>query len=246
MKYPTYLRNHAILPGCEQALYDFLDATLVRNGKIEKHKWKNATSSNSEDALTWSCFDVLRNQPKEKVAVALDEIFEDAFGDFKEKKKPVPQTFIFAEEKNIEIHIGKNYNAVSVSEDTEVDASIETADKLIFFEAKLYSKISLPDDSMPYDQIIRKLRVGLDIAKRENKKFYFIFLDIAPIDKIAQYGKEKSVSAEYFQQYKKRCDTLADKLVDNTYESLEKVAENMGWLTWACLFKTVLRAIYNK
>jgi hypothetical protein len=246
MKYPTHLRNHAILPGSEQTLYDFLDATLVRNGKTEKHKWKNAISSNSEDALTWSCFDVLRNQPKEKVAVALDEIFEDAFGDLKENKKPVPQAITFADEKNIEIHIGKNYKAVSVGEDTEVDASIETADKLIFFEAKLYSKISLPDEKMPHDQIIRKLRVGLDEANASNREFYFLFLDIAPCDKILKYGEQKDISARRFLQYRNHPETLVKELIGVPYQTVEQVAQNMGWLTWACLFKTVLRAIYNK
>ena len=116
---------------------------------------------------------VLRNQPKERITTALDEIFEDAFGDFKDMT--IPDKFSFADEKNIEIHIGKNYYATSVNEDTKVDASIETDGKLIFFEAKLYSKISLPDENTPYDQIIRKLRVELDVANRQNKEFYFLF-----------------------------------------------------------------------
>ena len=235
MKYTSYLRNHAVYPGSEKTLHTFLNATLDRNGKKEKHKLKHCCSSNSEDALTWSCFDVLRQQPREKIAPALNEIMEDAF----EGKVD----FLFENEQNIEIHIGKNYSANTTEENTELDASIETADKLIFVEAKLYSKISLPDNDTPYDQIIRKLRVGLDVAKRENKKFYFIFLDIAPMNKILQYGNEKADSAEYFKLYKEHSETLADKLFANTYESLEKVSENMGWLTWASLFKTVLRAV---
>jgi hypothetical protein len=170
MKYTSYLRNHAVYPGSEKALHTFLNATLDRNGKKEKHKLKHCCSSNSEDALTWSCFDVLRQKKKKKIASALNEIMEDAF----EGKVD----FLFENEQNIEIHIGKNYSANTTEENTELDASIETADKLIFVEAKLYSKISLPDNDTPYDQIIRKLRVGLDVAKRENKKFYFIFLDI--------------------------------------------------------------------
>ena len=235
MIYKTYLRNHAVYPGREKALHTFLNATLERNGKKEKHKIRYCCSSNSEDALTWSCFDVLRQQPHENIVQALNEIMEDAFDGKRD--------FSFENEQDIVIHIGKNYVANATGEDTELDVSIETADKLIFIEAKLYSKISLPDDTTPYDQIIRKLRVGLDVAKRENKKFYFIFLDIAPMDKILQYGNEKAVSAEYFKQYKKHSVTLADKLIDNTYESLEKISENMGWLTWASLFKTVLRAV---
>jgi len=235
MKYTTYLRNHAVYPEREKALHTFLNATLDRNGKQEKHKLRHCRSSNSEDALTWSCFDVLRQQPHKNIVQALNEIMEDAF----EGKTD----FLFENEQDIEIHIGKNYFASAIREDTELDVSIETADKLIFIEAKLYSKISLPDDTTPYDQIIRKLRVGLDVAKRENKKFYFIFLDIAPMNKILQYGKEKAVSAAHFKQYKEYSNALAGKLINNTYENLEKVSENMGWLTWASLFKTVLRAV---
>ena len=234
MKYTSYLRNHAVYPGREKALHTFLNATTVRNGKEEKHKIPHCCSSNSEDALTWSCFDALRQQPHEKIVQALNEIMEDAF----EGKAD----FSFENEENIEIHIGKNYFATNVEENSEIDASIETAEKLIFIEAKLYSKMSLPDDTTPYDQIIRKLRVGLDVAKCESKKFYFIFLDIAPMDKILQYGKEKSISAEHFKQYKEHSDTLVGKLIDQTCENLEQVSENMGWLTWASLFKTVLRA----
>jgi len=233
--YKTYLRNHAVYPNREKALHTFLNATLDRNGKKEKHKLRHCKSSNSEDALTWSCFDVLRQQPHDKIVQALNEIMEDAFDG--------KTDFLFENEQDIEIHIGKNYFANTITEDTELDVSIETADKLIFIEAKLYSKISLPDDTTPYDQIIRKLRVGLDVAKHENKEFYFIFLDIAPMDKILQYGNEKAVSAEHFKQYKYHRDTLANKLIDHTYENLEKVSENMGWLTWASLFKTVLRVV---
>ena len=235
MKYSNYLRNHAIFPGREKALHTFLNATLDRNGKKEKHKLRHCCSSNSEDALTWSCFDVLRQQPHEKIVQALNEIMEDSFDG--------KIDFLFEKEQDIEIHIGKNYFANTIKEDTELDVSIETADKLIFIEAKLYSKISLPDDTTPYDQIIRKLRVGLDVAKKENKKFYFIFLDIAPMDKISKYGNDKAISAIHFKQYKNHSATLADKLIDNTYENVESVAENMGWLTWASLVKTVLRVV---
>jgi hypothetical protein len=235
MKYKTYLRNYVVFPGSEKPLHTFLNTTLKRNGTEEKHKLKHALSSNSEDALTWSCFDVLRHQPHEKMVQGLNEIMEDAFDG--------KINFSFVNEKNIKIHIGKNYFASTVTENTELDASIETDDKLIFIEAKLYSKINLPDDKMPHDQIVRKLRMGLDVAKHENKNFYFIFLDIAPMEHISEYGEKKSVSAERFKEYKENCNTLADKLIENSYQSLEKVSQNMGWLTWASLFKTVLRAV---
>jgi hypothetical protein len=235
MKYKSYLRNYVLFPGSEKPLHTFLNTTLKRNGKEEKHKLKHAFSSNSEDALTWSCFDILRHQPHEKMVQALNEIMEDAF----EGKT----NFLFENEQNIKIHIGKNYYASAAIENTEVDASIETDDKLIFIEAKLYSKTGMPDNERPHDQIIRKLRVGLDVAKRQNKSFYFIFLDIAPTEHILEYGEKKSVSAERFKEYKGNHNTIADKLIENSYENLEEVSQNMGWLTWASLFKTVLRAV---
>ncbi len=234
MIYKTYLRNHVVLPDSRKSLHTFLNTTLTVDGKVKKHKLEKAFNSNSEDALTWSCFDILRHQPHEKIVQALDEIMEDAF----EGK----ETFSFENEKNIKIHIGKNYSASTIVENTELDASIETDDKLIFIEAKLYSKISLPDNEKPHDQIVRKLRVGLDVAKHENKKLYFIFLDIAPIDYTLKFG-EKAVNAGYFKKYKEDYNTLGDKLIKNSYQSLEEVSQNMGWLTWACLFKTVLRAV---
>jgi len=158
MKYKTYLRNHAVLPGSEKSLHTFLNAILVdTNGERKKHKLEKAFNSNSEDALTWSCFDVLRHQAHEKIVPALNEIAEDAYDGNPD--------FSFEHEKNIQIHIGKHYNANSAAESTELDASIETDNKLIFIEAKLYSKISLPDSEKPHDQIARKLRVGLDVAR---------------------------------------------------------------------------------
>lgn len=235
MIYKTYLRNHVVLPGSEKPLHTFLNTTLVDgNGKEKKHKLEHAFSPNSEDALTWSCFDVLRHQPHEKIVKALNEILEDAY----EGKS----SFSFENEKNIQIHIGKNYYASTVNENTELDVSIETDDKLVFIEAKLYSKISLPDKDKPYDQLIKKLRVGLDVAKHENKSFYFIFLDIAPINYTLKFG-EKSVNAEYFKQYKENSNTLGDQLIEDSYKNIEEVSQNMGWLTWASLFKTVLRAV---
>lgn len=235
MIYKTYLRNHVVLPNSRKPLHTFLNTTLVHSdGREEKHKLRNACNSNSEDALTWSCFDALRHQPHEKIVQALNEIMEDAF----EGKAD----FLFENERNINIHIGKNYSASTIAENTELDASIETDDRLIFIEAKLYSKISLSDNQKPHDQIVRKLRIGLDIAKNENKKFYFIFLDIAPINYTLNFG-EKAVNAVYFKQYKEDSNALAGKLIENSYKSLEDVSQNMGWLTWASLFKTTLRAV---
>ena len=241
MNYTNYQRNHAVLSDRKQALHQFLNASIIRNGKEEKHKLKHATNSNSEDALTWSCFDRLRNLPKENIIVALNEIFEDAFGDFKEQNKPVPMPFSFADEQNIEIHIGKNYDATSVNESTEVDVSIETDDKLIFIEAKLYSTISIADKKYTHDQIARKLRVGLDVANASNREFYFIFLDIAPCLEILKYGDKKQISARRFLYYRNHPKNLVKQLIDIPHSNVEQISQNMGWLTWASLFKTILR-----
>ncbi len=243
MIYTNYHRNHVILPGREQELHQFLNATIVCNGKEEQHKLRYAENSNSEDALTWSCFEVLRNRPAAKLVVALDELFEDAFGDFKAANKPVPEPFSFADEKNIEIHIGKNYGTASGKETTEVDSSIETDNKLIFIEAKLYSKISLKGENTPYDQIARKLRVGLDVANATNRKFYFIFLDIAPCPEILKYGAQKQMSARRFLYYRNHSENLVKPLKGIPYQNVQRVSQNMGWLTWTGLFKTVLRTL---
>lgn len=243
MIYTNYHRNHVILPGREEALNQFLNASIMYNGKEEQHKLRYATSSNSEDALTWSCFDVLRNQPKEKMVVALDEIFEDAYGDFKEKNKPVPMPFSFADEQHIEIHIGKNYSTVSGKEHTEVDTSIETDDKLIFIEAKLYSAISIKGEKTKHDQIARKLRVGLDVANTSQRQFYFIFLDLAPFVEILKYGEKKQMNARRFLYYRNHSENLVKPLFGIPYQSAKQVSQNMGWLTWASLFKTILRTL---
>ena len=75
MKYKKYQRNHVILPGREEALEAFLN----QDYKGMQHKLRNAVSSNSEDALTWSCFDVLASLSSLDKVTALDEIFEDSF-----------------------------------------------------------------------------------------------------------------------------------------------------------------------
>jgi hypothetical protein len=254
MKYEDYQRNHAIIPGREKALEDFLN----QDYKGMRHKWKNGISSNSEDALTWSCFEVISNFPLTKKVVALDEILEDAYEgkcnfSFKDKNYS---------DDNIKIFIGKEYSGIITKESTEVDASIELPDKLIFIEAKLYSSISLanpdPSKKKPHDQIARKLRVGLDSAG--SKEFYFIFLDIAPIGKLTQrktktealsnskggfYDKWKS--AWWFSYYKVgrngSLKPLRESLNGIPFKSEQSVADNMGWLSWSDLYKSILRGI---
>lgn len=147
--YSDNKRNHVIIPGREKELENFLNSSY----KGVKHKLKNSYSSNSEDAITWSCFDIISQLPDIKKITALNEIIEHSFCG-NDMKQQMP--FSFENEEKIEIKIGKNYKGFSIKEETEVDASIETSNRLIFFEAKLYSSISLKDDSKPYDQIAKK------------------------------------------------------------------------------------------
>jgi hypothetical protein len=255
MIYKDYKRNHVILPGREKDLEKFL---------TPNNKKKYARNSHSEDALTWSCFDLLRNFSPSKKLVALDEVIEDSFND--EKKNKSTCNFKFKDQKYnesaIRIFIGKEYKGISIKkEKTEVDASIETPDQIIFFEAKLYSSISLADESKnkPHDQIARKLRVGLDYANHPKKDFYFIFLDIAPPSALLKFTKEKSKekaldnskdkwkSAWWFNYYKLgRNNSLSPlkKILEGIdIPPVEDIVKNMGWLTWGDLFKIVLRGM---
>lgn len=256
MKYDNYQRNHVIVKGSEQALMEFIKSSTVINGKRVRHKLKNSCSSNSEDALTWSCFNTLRKYKTENLVDALNEILEDSFnGNI---------LFDFKQENNITVEIGKEYIAPTLktpknrNEKTEVDASIETDDKLIFIEAKLYSPISFPTDIQPYNQIANKLRIGLDYSRINNKHFYFIFLDIAPLEKLSlrkpkteaeQSGHgfaDKWKSAWWFSYYRnhRSLKPLKEVLGDitNNDDELKQLQRRMGWISWASLFKIVLRA----
>lgn len=257
MKYEKYQRNHVIVKGQEKVLEEFINSSTVIDGKRVRHKLKNSYSSNSEDALTWSCFDTLRKYKPENLADALNEMLEDSFNG------NIP--FDFKKENNIIVEIGKEYEAPTLKtlknkkEKTEVDASIETDDKLIFIEAKLYSSISLPNNIQPYNQIVNKLRIGLDYSLKNNKQFYFIFLDIAPLEKLyirkhktkaEQPGDDfsnKWKSAWWFSYYKSQRSSrpLKEVLsgVSINEEELNQLKQRMGWLTWASLFKIVLRAV---
>jgi hypothetical protein len=258
MIYNNYQRNHVIIPGREIALKKFLNQSY---GKLKGHKLKNGINSNSEDALTWSCFDFLAHYSFKNRNTVLDEIMEDSFEgkcNFKFKTKNYSK-------KDIEIYVGKKYTGLAnkgnkKEESTEVDASIELPDKLFFFEAKLYSSISLATSDKPHDQIVRKLRVGLDCAECINKEFYFIFLDIAPAKKLMKFTKEKKnkenasneltekwKSAWWFFYYKngrnKSLKPLRESLDGIKIKSVQSVADNMGWLTWSDLYKNIVRGI---
>jgi hypothetical protein len=254
-KYNEYQRNHAIIPGQEQNLFNFLNQPY----KGKKLKLKNAISSNSEDALTWSCFKFIENFSIETKKRVLDEIMEDAF-----QARDINFKFVGSQysSEQIEILIGKKYTGPSTKEDTEVDASIELPDKLIFFEAKLYSSLSLADTTAnkPFNQIAKKLRIGLDCCNGNGKEFYFIFLDIAPIEKLYKRESRENAKSEgssfqdkwksawWFNYYKKghrgSLSPLKNILegVDGV-NSIKSVSENMGWLSWSDLYKIILRGI---
>ena len=252
MIYKEYKRNHVIVPGREDALASF----LKQDYKGMQHKLKNAVSSNSEDALTWSCFDVLASLPSLDKAAALDEILEDAFGG----SSPLSFRSRGISNEDIEIYIGKQYTGGLTKEATEVDASIEAPGVLVFFEAKLYSAVSLAaPPEKPHDQIARKLRVGLDSIVQGEREFFFVFLDLAPVkimfqrstkqEAVGQPGsgyKDKWKSAWLFQYYKNGRNNslrpLSEALEGVAHQPVEAVAASMGWLTWADLFKCTMRA----
>lgn len=253
MIYKEYKRNHVIIRGREDALASFLKQTHLGI----QHKMRNAVSSNCEDALTWSCFDLLASLPSLDKAAALDEIFEDSFGG----NSPLSFRTLGINSKDIQIHVGKEYTGRSTGELTEVDASVEAPGVLVFFEAKLYSAVSpavLPDK--PYDQIARKLRVGLDSIVPGEREFFFVFLDIAPAEMLFQRKtkrvalgqpgggfKDKWRSAWHFNYYKKGRNNslrpLTEALAGVAHPPVEQIAERMGWLTWADLFKCTMRAV---
>jgi hypothetical protein len=182
----------------------------------------------------------------------LNEVMEDSYSGDKQS--------LFTESDQIEIHVGKRYTGPNTGDDTEVDASVELSDKLIFFEAKLYSSVSMSSEDRKYDQIALKLRVGLDCAMKSNKDFYFIFLDIAPREKLnRRKSKEEALSSSkggfddkwksawLFNYYKDGRNgsnkPLKEALKDLplSEKQITLTANNMGWLTWADLFKSVLR-----
>lgn len=255
--YNDYRDNFAIWPGREAALHEFVNQTYGG----QRYKLKHTKSSNSEDALTWSCFDALKQLNATSRATALKNLWALTFD-----KLPVPGGVMGGE-----IWVGKKYG--EKGEETEVDASIEGDGVLVFIEAKLYSSMSLKDDPKKddpkkkdfkkYDQIAKKLRVGVKEAQRSAKEFYFIILDIAPKEALRRLSpRAKLVSAErkkregfgskwktayWFSRYKGTGGSVAPlKEVlkgDIPGADAKAVARNMGWLTWADVYKALLRAV---
>lgn len=246
--YKDYRDNFAIWPGREAALDKFVKQTY---GGLP-HKLRHAKSSNSEDALTWSCFDTLNELRGAPRTSALADVWALAFDG-----RPAPAGFLTGK-----IWIGKKYG--EEQEETEVDASIEGDQVLVFIEAKLYSPMSPADlaNRKPHDQIARKLRVGLKEAQRSGKDFYFIILDIAPKEILRglkpgaslRDAKRKPrggfaskwLTAYWFSRYRGvrgSVSPLREVLKDISGVDAKAVARNMGWLTWSDVFKAVLRAV---
>jgi hypothetical protein len=246
--YKDYRDNFAIWPGREGALDEFVNQTYGG----QRHKIRHTKSSNSEDALTWSCFDTLNNLAGAPRTSALTDLWTLAFDD-----RPAPAGFLAGR-----IWVGKKYG--EKGEETEVDASIEGDRVLVFIEAKLYSPMSLADhaNQKPHDQIARKLRVGVKKAQRSGKDFYFIILDIAPKEilrglkpgaslsdakRMARSGfSSKWLTAYWFSRYKGMrgsVSPLREVLDDISGADARAIAKNMGWLTWPDVYKVILRAV---
>src|SRR5215470_1323188 len=242
--YGDYRRNHAIWPGQEDQLEKFIGQTY----KGHHLKSEAALSSHSEDALTWSCFNCLKQIRAEIRQNALEELWELAYDG-----APIP-----AGAKRGSIFIGKQYPD-STHPETEVDASIEEPGVLVFIEAKLYSTISQADPpARPYNQLGRKLRVGLREALTSQREFFFIVLDLAPpqmlrklkpgasLDSARTAGAHgftsKWLTAYWFDRYKRArggsTSPLRELLNGDpavAHADPAQLARNLGWLTWADL-----------
>lgn len=247
--YHDYRDNFVIWPGREAALDEFVKQSYAGLGQ---HKLRHTRSSNSEDALTWSCFDTLACLSGQARADALERLWVIAFNEGQ-----VPPGLL-----NSKIWVGKQYG--EKGEETEVDASIEGDGLLVFIEAKLYSPISLADGiKKKHDQIARKLRIGVKEAQRSKKSFYLIVLDIAPKEILlglkprtsVKDPKKKSrggfagkwITADAFTSYKQGSRSRVNPL-DPIFEGIagvdvKAIANNMGWLTWSDVYKVVLRAV---
>jgi hypothetical protein len=135
---------------------------------------------------------------------------------------------------------------------------------LVVVEAKLYSPMSQAGNGKPDNQSARKLTIGLRYAQEQGKDFYFILLDSAPPDCLAQLNPgvslkqagekasgfgSKWVTSYWFARYKyghrgslTPLKTLLSEKSLNASQSAQ-IAKRMGWITWADVFKIVLRAV---
>jgi hypothetical protein len=93
--YNDYKDNFVIMPGRASELAKFVNQTYGG----QRHKLSHTKSSNSEDALTWSCFDTLNSLAESPRTGALAELWALAFGD-----RPAPPGFLAGK-----ILIGEKY-----------------------------------------------------------------------------------------------------------------------------------------
>lgn len=247
--YENYRHNFVIWPGRETAADEFVNQAY--GGR--RHKLRHTRSSNSEDALTWSCFDALNSLPPTLKTDALGKLWACAY----HQGRPPPVGVLEGQ-----VIVGKKYG--EKGEETEVDASIEGKGVLVFIEAKLYSPMSLADEAnrKPHDQIARKLRVGAKEALKSEREFFFILLDLAPMEILRSLrpgasldeAKRKSrggfpskwLTAYWYSRYKSArgsTSSLAEVFKDIPRANIASIAGNMGWLTWADVYKVVLRAV---
>lgn len=247
--YPDYRDNFVVWPGGAADLARFVHQPYGRM----HHKVEPTKSSNSEDALTWSCFytlDQIRGKPREQ---AIRNLWTLAFDN-----RPVPAGALDGR-----IWVGKKYG--EDLDQTEVDASIEGNGLLVFIEAKLYSSMSLKDEAKgrTHDQIAKKLRVGVKEATQSGSQFYFLVLDIAPKEALRSMQPRASLdharetkpggfrskwkTAYWFSRYKGSGHSITPlrKVFQQDMPNVDvvAVARNMGWLTWADVYKAVLRAV---
>jgi len=238
-----YQSNFVVGPDRRAELARFVNQTH----KGMRHKFKPAHSSNSEDSLTWSCFDRLKCISAELRAAALASLWELTFDD------PMPKDFTAGE-----IEIGKSFGKRGA--DTEVDASIESDSVLLFIEAKLYQPIKMGGGDRSHDQLAHKIRVGLREAQHLGKAFYLVVLDIAPVESLRTIKPRASLkdaetitgggfgnkwlTAYWFSRYKggSSVTPLKNVIADIPGADAKLMARSMGWLTWSDLFKIVLRA----
>jgi hypothetical protein len=245
--YDDYRDNFVVVPGREAALKAFVSQSYAG----QQHKLKATRSSNSEDALTWSCFDTLNCLPVAHREAALSALWSLAFQD-----SPLHSGFARGA-----IYVGKTYG--NTKEKTEVDVSIEGNGILVFVEAKLYSPMSLADEAnrKPHDQIARKLRVGIAEAKRTQTDFHFLILDIAPKEILRNLNPgvslaaakstkrggfaSKWLTAYWFSRYKggSSVTPLREVLNDISDADARVISKNMGWLVWSDIFKITLRSV---
>lgn len=246
--YEDYRHNFVICPGREAAVDEFVNQTYGG----QRHKLRHTRSSNSEDALTWSCFDALNFLSSTRRAEALADIWACAY-----HQSTVPSGVLEGQ-----VFVGKKYG--EKGEETEVDASIEGKGVLVFIEAKLYSPMSLADEAnrKPHDQIARKLRVGAKEALKSGSEFFFILLDLAPMELLRSLrpgasldeAKRKSragfpskwLTAYWYARYKSArgsSSSLSEVFKDIPSANIDSIARNMSWLTWADVYKVVLRAV---